>query len=102
MLTILSPLPPYPPLAGGTAHIVQITQQLARTYQIQLYALAADPARVVWGPLAEWCVETHAFARTRRPIWGLEPPAVRQEYSADLIAYLQHTWAVEPPQIVQL
>jgi glycosyltransferase involved in cell wall biosynthesis len=102
MLTILSPLPPYPPLAGGTAHIFQITQQLTRTYQTRLYALAADPARVTWGPLAEWCHETRAFARTRRSKWGLAPPAVRQEHSAELLAYLRQAWAAEPPEIVQL
>jgi polysaccharide biosynthesis protein PslH len=101
-LTILTPIVPYPPRSGGTAHIVQITRQLARFYRVSLYALAADPAAVSWGPLAEWCEQTRACARTKRSKWGLEPPAVRQEYSADLVADLRQAWAAAPPDIVQL
>ena len=85
-LTILSPLPPYPPRAGGTAHIVQAVQQLARFYRVSLYALAADPAAVAWGPLAEWCEETRAFERASRLARGIAPPGVRQEHSPALIA----------------
>jgi glycosyltransferase involved in cell wall biosynthesis len=100
--TILTPAVPYPPRSGGTAHIARITQQLARYYRVSLYALADDPAAVTWGPLAEYCQQTRAFARTRRPKWGLEPPAVRQEYSAELISYLRQSWCAQPPDIVQL
>jgi glycosyltransferase involved in cell wall biosynthesis len=102
MLAILSPLPPYPPLAGGTAHMVQVARQLARAFQVHFYALAADPAAVTWGPLAECCVETRAFARTKQSKWGLVPPAVRHEYSQELIDYLRQAWRVQPPGIVQL
>jgi len=102
ILTILSPLPPYPPLAGGTAHITQVTRQLARFYRVSLYALAIDPAAVSWGPLAECCEQTRAYARTKHAKWGLEPPGVRQEYSAELIAALRQDWAAQPPDIVQL
>jgi glycosyltransferase involved in cell wall biosynthesis len=101
-LTILTPIVPYPPRSGGTAHMLQITRQLARFYRVSLYALAADPAAVSWGPLAEWCEHTHTYARTKRAKWGIEPPAVRQEYSADMIADLSRTWATQPPDIVQL
>jgi polysaccharide biosynthesis protein PslH len=101
-LTILSPVVPYPPRSGGTAHIVQITRQLARYYHVALYALAADPAAVTWGPLTEWCDDVRAFGRTPQSDWGIAPPAVRQEYSAALVAYLRHTWAKQPPEIVQL
>ena len=101
-LSILTPIIPYPPLSGGTAHIVQVVQQLARFYRVSLYALAADPAAVSWGPLAEWCEQTRACAPTKRSKWGLEPPAVRQEYSADLVATLRQAWAAQPPDIVQL
>ncbi len=101
-LTILTPVVPYPPRSGGTAHIMQAARQLARFYRVSLYALAGDPAAVAWGPLAEDCEQTHAFARTKRPRWGIEPPAVRQEYSAELISYLRQSWAVQPPEIVQL
>jgi polysaccharide biosynthesis protein PslH len=101
-LTILSPLVPYPPLSGGTAHILRTAQQLARFHRVSLYALAADPAAVTWGPLAERCEELRAFRRTSRSKWGLEPPAVRQEHSAELLAHLQHAWAARPPDIVQL
>ncbi|MEO7911320.1 MAG: glycosyltransferase family 4 protein [Roseiflexaceae bacterium] len=101
-LTILTPVVPYPPLSGGTAHIVETVHQLARFYRVSLYALAADPAAVRWGPLAEWCEQTHAYAPTKRSKWGLEPPAVRQEYSTELIAALRHNWAAQPPDIVQL
>ena len=101
-LTILTPIVPYPPYSGGTAHIMRVTRQLARAYRVSLYALAGDPNKVEWGPLAEWCEETRAFARTKRSKWGLEPPAVRQEHSADLIAYLRRAWTDQPPDIVQL
>lgn len=101
-LAILTPVIPYPPLSGGTAHMVQVVQQLARFYRVSMYALAADPAAVRWGPLAEWCEQTHAYAPTKRSRWGLEPPAVRQEYSAELAAALQHDWADQSPDIVQL
>src|SRR5215213_4114772 len=101
-LTIISPVMPFPPLSGGTAHIVQVTRQLARAFEVHMYALATDPAAVTWGSLAEYCVETRAFARTRRSKWGPAPPAVRHEYSQQLIDYLQHAWRVQPPAIVQL
>jgi glycosyltransferase involved in cell wall biosynthesis len=101
-LTILTPVAPYPPRSGGTAHITRVTRQLSRAYRVRLCALAGDPAAVEWGPLADWCEETRAFARTRRSKWGLQPPAVRQEHSADLIAYLRDAWANQPPDIVQL
>ncbi|HEX9439699.1 MAG TPA: glycosyltransferase family 4 protein [Roseiflexaceae bacterium] len=102
LLTILSPLPPYPPMAGGTAHIMRTARQLARSYEVHLYALAPDPATVTWGSLAECCAELWAFPPTQRSKWGLDPPAARQEYSADLVAYLRRAWAVQPPDIVQL
>ena len=101
-LTILTPVVPYPPRSGGTAHIVQITRQLARFYRVSLYALAVDPATVTWGPLAEWCDEVRAFGRTPRSAWGIAPPAVRQEYSAEMIAYLRRAWAKQAPDVVQL
>jgi polysaccharide biosynthesis protein PslH len=101
-LTMLTPVVPYPPRSGGTAHIVQITRQLARFYRVALYALTAEPAAVTWGPLVEWCDEALAFERTPRSAWSIAPPAVRQEYSATLIAYLRHRWAEQPPDIVQL
>ena len=99
---MLSPLVPYPPRSGGTAHIVQTLRQLARLYRVSLYALAADPAAVSWGPLADWCEQTRAYAPTKRSKWGMEPPAVRQEYSADLVAALRQEWAAQPPDVVQL
>ncbi|HEX9439534.1 MAG TPA: glycosyltransferase family 4 protein [Roseiflexaceae bacterium] len=101
-LTMLTPVVPYPPRSGGTAHIVQITRQLARFYRVSLYALAADPATVTWGPLAEWCDEVRAFGRTPRSAWGIAPPAVWQEYSAEMIAYLRRAWAKQAPDVVQL
>jgi len=101
-LTIISPVAPFPPLSGGTAHIMQVTQQLARAFQVHMYALAADPDVVTWGSLAECCVETQAFARAKQSKWGLAPPAARQEYSTDLIAHLQHIWGALPPDVVQL
>ena len=101
-LTILSPLAPYPPLAGGTAHLVQATQQLARAYRVRLYALSGDPDSVTWGPLAACCESVRAFRRRSRPISVLAPPAIRQEYSPDLIAHLRCAWQAEPADIVQL
>ena len=101
-LTILTPVIPYPAHSGGTAHMLQMVQQLARFYGVSLYALAADPAAVRWGPLAEWCEQTRAYVPTKRSKWGLAPPAVRQEYSADLVAALRHDWDAQPPDIVQL
>src|SRR5262245_14328673 len=101
-LDLLSPLAPYPALSGGTAHILRTAQQLTRFYRISLYALAADPSAVRWGPLAERCDQLRAFRRTPRSKWGLEPPAVRQEHSIELLAYLRQAWATRPPDVVQL
>ncbi|NJO84765.1 MAG: glycosyltransferase [Blastochloris sp.] len=101
-LTILSPLPIYPPLAGGTMHMLQATRQLSRFYDVRLYALAETPDMVTWGPLAECCAEVRAFERSPLRGLSLDPPAVRQEYSPDLIAYVRRVWSVEPPDVVQL
>src|SRR5262245_17866331 len=101
-LTIISPVAPFPPLSGGTAHIMQLTQQLAYAFQVHFYALAANPASATWGRLAQCCVETRAFARAKQAKWGLAPPAVRQEYSQELIDYLRQAWRVRPPEIAQL
>src|SRR4051812_48181179 len=101
-LTILSPLVPYPPLSGGAAHIMRDAQLLARAYSVHCYVLAANPAAVAWGPLASCCAEVRAFPRTRRSKWGLAPPAVRQEHSAQLSRYLRQAWAAQPPDVVQL
>lgn len=101
-LAILSPVAPYPAQSGGAAHILGAVQQLARAYDVRLYALSADPNAVVWGPLAALCQEVRAFRRTPRAKWGFAPPAVRQDYSAALIARLRHAWGAQPPAIVQL
>jgi glycosyltransferase involved in cell wall biosynthesis len=101
-LDLLSPLVPYPPLSGGATHILRVAQQLVRFYRVSLYVLAADPAAVEWGPLAERCEELRVFRRTLRSKWGLEPPAVRQEHSTELLAHLRRAWAERPPDIVQL
>jgi glycosyltransferase involved in cell wall biosynthesis len=101
-LSLITPVVPYPPRSGGTTHTTQILRQLARLYRVSLYTLAADPAAVNWGPLAGWCEQVRAYAPTKRPTWGLEPPAVRQEYSVDLAAALRQAWAAMPPDIVQL
>src|SRR5258706_7537047 len=101
-LDLLSPLIPYPALSGGAAHILRVAQQLARFYRVHLCTLALDPAAIDWGPLAECCEELRAFPRTPRSKWGLAPPAVRLEYSAELVAHLQRVWAARPPEIVQL
>lgn len=101
-LTILSPLAPYPPLSGGTAHMLRVTQQLAQRYQVSFVALAPAPEQVEWGPLAAQCASVRAFRRTQRSKWGFNPPAARQEHSAELLAYLRRAWAAQPPAIVQL
>jgi glycosyltransferase involved in cell wall biosynthesis len=101
-LAVLSPLIPYPPLSGGAAHIVSAVHQLARFYRVSLYALAAEPAAVQWGPLAGECVETGAFRPAPARGLSLDPPAVRREHSPDLAAYLRGAWAVRPPDVVQL
>jgi glycosyltransferase involved in cell wall biosynthesis len=102
MLAILSPLAPYPAYAGGTAHMVEVARQLARAFEVRFYALASDPAAVTWGPLAACCAETRAFARSGRSRWGIDPPAVRQEYSRELTHYVEQVWRARPPAIVQL
>ncbi|MEM8530679.1 MAG: glycosyltransferase family 4 protein [Chloroflexota bacterium] len=101
-LAIVSPLPPHPPLAGGTAHLHQAIQQLARFYHIDLYTLATDPTIVTWGPLQKYCGEMCAFGRIQPHGLSLDPPAVRQEYAPTLHAHLQQHWATHPPDLVQL
>src|SRR5262245_22695737 len=100
-LDLISPIFPYPPRSGGAAHILRTAQQLARFYRVNLYTLAADPSALDRGPLAECCQQLLAFRRTPHSKWGLAPPAARLEYSAELVAHLQHAWAKQPPQIVQ-
>jgi hypothetical protein len=80
-LSVLSPLHPYPPQSGGALHILRATQQLARFYRVHLYTLAADPAAVRWGPLAECCEGVLAFlTQVRRA----QPVALRAERAARL------------------
>lgn len=100
-LHILSPVAPFPPLSGGTAHIVRSTRQLARFYHVHFAALADDPARVDWGPLAEICATTRAFQRSPAHGPGIDPPAVRQDRSAELHRFMRG-WLDSPPAIVQL
>ncbi len=78
LLAVVSPLAPYPPLAGGTAHLIGAIQQLSRFYRLHLYVLADDPQAVAWGPLPTWCERTVAIPRTGRRIFGLAPPGLRQ------------------------
>lgn len=101
-LHILSPVAPFPPLSGGTAHIMRTTRQLARFYRLHFAALANDPAQVTWGPLAELCASTHALRRGPARGRFFDPPAVRQEYSAELHTYMNGGWAGDRPEIVQL
>jgi glycosyltransferase involved in cell wall biosynthesis len=93
---------PHPPVAGSTVHIWHVARQLARFYAVSLFANANDPQRVDWGPLAEQCTEVAAFQRTFDRSLNLDPPAVRQEYSATLEAHLRRRWAEQPPEIVQI
>ncbi len=101
-LTIIAPTPPYPPLSGGAAHILRMTEQLARFYRITFAALAPDPAAVEWGPLARVCEAMLTFRRTPRAGWSWNPPAVTQEFSAEFAAYAQAAWRADPPDIVQI
>lgn len=101
-LTLLTPIPPHPPLSGGAAHIAQVLRQLARAYAVSCYTLAPSPAAVEWGPLAGCCATVGAFARVARPGWGIDPPAVRQERSPELAAHCAQVWRAAPPTIVQL
>ncbi|HEU5012891.1 MAG TPA: glycosyltransferase family 4 protein, partial [Roseiflexaceae bacterium] len=101
-LTVLSPWIPYPPHSGGTAHIVGALRQLSHAYRIHLYALSAEPAPPVSPLLDSTCEVVKTFPRPRRPRRGLAPPAVYQERSPELIAYLRREWATAPPDLVQL
>lgn len=101
-LHILAPVAPFPPLSGGTAHILRTTQQLARSYSVHFAALATQPAQLRWGPLVETCASVQAFPPTPRRGPSLDPPAVRLEYSAGLEAYARRAWAAAPPDVVQL
>lgn len=101
-LTMLSPLVPHPPVAGSTVHIWHVARQLARFYDVSLYANANNPLQVDWGPLADACAEVQAFQRGYDRQISLDPPAVRQEYSPMLEAYLRRRWAEQPPEIIQI
>ncbi|KAB8141474.1 glycosyltransferase [Chloroflexia bacterium SDU3-3] len=107
-LTLLTPFPPNPPHAGGTAHIFQLSRQLAHAYDLSLYTLADAPAEVRWGPMAQWCADARAFPRGRgaapglRPASPADPPAARQDRSPALAAFLRERWRDAPPDVVQL
>lgn len=100
-LTIIAPSPLYPPLSGGSAHVVNAVRELSQHYAVRLYVLADDPTRVTWGPLAEWCVETRAFTPTPHRGISFNPPAVHLAYSAALGAHLAEVWTATPPDVVQ-
>ena len=102
LLAILSPVIPYPPLAGGSAHLFQAALHLARFYRVHLYVLADDPGAVQWGSLAEVCERVEAFRRGPVGRRGLDPPAVWHERSPTFAAHLEAKWSVEPPDVVQL
>lgn len=108
MLDIISPLPPYPPHAGGTAHIFHASRHLSPYFDVSLFTLTNDPATVAWGPMPEWCREVHAFPRSNRQRSAfsverfLDPPAVHQDWSPALAAFLRERWAKQPADIVQL
>lgn len=108
-LDIVSPLPPFPPHAGGTAHIFQASRQLSRYFTVSLYALAGDPASVEWGPMGEWCSELRAFPKpggflnsTGGVRHLFDPPAVRHDWSNTLAAFLRNRWLATSPNVVQL
>src|SRR5579859_2327305 len=101
-LALLSPQIPFPPLSGGTTHILHVIQQLARYYQVDLYALAAEPDSADWGPLALCCARMQAFRPSPAPRMSFPLPAVRQEYSAGLVHALRQAWVRQAPAIVQL
>ena len=103
-LDILTPYPPYPPHAGGTAHIFQASRQLSRWFDVSLFTLAQQvPVR--WGPMPTWCRELQAFPRApvgplRRV--SLDPPAVQQEYAPAMAQFLHERWQRLPPTVVQI
>ncbi len=101
-LTLLCPTPPYPPLSGGTAHIYQAARQLAGRFTLRCYALAPEPSAVRWGQLEGRCAELRAFPRDHKPVWGIDPPAVRLERSQAMIDYVNLKWQSEPPALVQI
>lgn len=106
-LDIVSPLPPYPPHAGGTAHIFHASRHLSRYFDTSVFTLANDPDTVEWGAMREWCREVHASLRSRHypssiilhP--SLDPPAVRGDWSPALAAFLRKRWSASPPDVVQ-
>jgi polysaccharide biosynthesis protein PslH len=101
-LAILSPILPAAPLVGGTIHIVGVAQQLARAYELRFYALTNPPTPPIWPALADVCARVSTYSRTPARGLSLDPPAVRMEHSAPLIAALKRDWARHAPAIVQI
>jgi glycosyltransferase involved in cell wall biosynthesis len=101
-LAILTPLPPFPPMAGGTRHTYGAALHLARHYQVELLALAEDAASVTWGRLADRCATVRAFQRSAPRGSLFDPPAARMERSEALDGYIERVWARHPPDVVQI
>src|SRR5688500_14645458 len=101
-LALLSPMHPFPPFAGGRAHMLYIIEQLARSYALELYVTAPEPEQLDWGPLSSWCTETRAFTPSGGHTLSLNPPAVRNVYSRELARFLHKRWRDQEPAIIQL
>ena len=101
-LTLLSTLMPYPPLAAGAVHVMDVIRQLTRFYGVRLHTMTDTAESIRWGPLAEWCEETNAWKRGPVHSFAVDPPAVQLAYSAALVEYLRNAWATDQPDIVQL
>lgn len=101
-LTILAPAFSYPPRSGGAVHIFHAVRELSRFFESRFYCLNQQPESLSWGAMADFCVELAAFRPQLRRGFSLDPPAVRLEYSPDLIAHCERVWQRQAPTIVQL
>jgi len=80
-VAVLSPYYPYPLAHGGAVRIYNLLRELAREFDVELFAFADEGAPVETAPLVEFCARVVLCAkpRYREPRWStLLPPEVHE------------------------
>jgi glycosyltransferase involved in cell wall biosynthesis len=80
-VAVLSPYYPYPLAHGGAVRIYNLLREIAREFDVELFAFADEGAQVETAPLAEFCARVVLCSkpRYREPRWStLLPPDVHE------------------------
>jgi glycosyltransferase involved in cell wall biosynthesis len=104
-VAVLSPYLPYPLSHGGAVRIYHLLREIAREYDVELFAFTDTAGRPELGPLLEFCARVVLVGkpRYREPRWStLRPPEVHEFRSAAMrfaIADERHAFRFERLQV---